>query len=681
VCVCIPRWDSEKEIEDQFSNYQRLMDFMNSQPQMKINVQFATLSTYFTAVQSSSWVSAHTEEGDRAFPVLSGDFFTYSDRDDHYWSGYYTTRPFYKRMNRQLEARLRLAEILYSLCVARSLKIYPTLPDLLTSARRNLGLFQHHDGITGTAKDKVVVDYGKRMLAALEHADTIIQHSSQALLLGNDIVADSLHFSLGESRSSQDSLPKPAIVRLALDGPQTLLLINPLSSPSQRLVYVTVDTHSVLVTDNDNGTVSCQVNPVLGGDGSPSNDHYKLVFLASLPALGLVQYHLWPAAGSQSCSLSSLNSFHYSYQHPVFSEQQSLHESKDISLSTDTMTAVFSSHTGLLLSIARPGAEAVGVAMDIVMYGSRQGKHRSGAYLFLPDGAAGSLLTPDTRLRIAVTTGPVVHEVVSYVGVVSVQQRLGNIEGVEGKSVSVTTFTDIHQEMDKEVVMRLHSSISNDNGVFYTDLNGLQLVRRKTMSKLPLQGNVYPMPTMAFIQDSHHRLSVLGAQPQGVASLKQGWLEVFLDRRLSKDDERGLGQGIKDNKLTAAHFRILLETRAKPLTEVSMTTSSHVTSFPSFAPCRARLSLLTLPSCPSSRWIHFCTLPMSPSPPHNPRSYLTSLPPSLSSLAQSPVISSCSICALTSPDLNLPLFFIAVVTIVLSPLPPSGAKPPMERWS
>ena len=34
-------------------------------------------------------------------------------------------------------------------------------------------------------------------------------------------------------------------------------------------------------------------------------------------------------------------------------------------------------------------------------------------------------------------------------GVVSVQQRLGNIEGVEGKSVSVTTFTDIHQEMDK----------------------------------------------------------------------------------------------------------------------------------------------------------------------------------------------------------------------------------------
>jgi len=54
----------------------------------------------------------------------------------------------------------------------------------------------------------------------------------------------------------------------------------------------------------------------------------------------------------------------------------------------------------------------------------------------------------------------------------------------------------------------------------------LQIIRRKRFSKLPLQANYYPLPTLAFIEDQTFRFTILTAQPLGVASLKEGQMEV-----------------------------------------------------------------------------------------------------------------------------------------------------------
>ena len=63
--------------------------------------QFGTLSDYFNALR------ADLSSTQTNLPVLSGDFFSYADRDDHYWSGYFTSRPYYKRLSRIIEYHAR----------------------------------------------------------------------------------------------------------------------------------------------------------------------------------------------------------------------------------------------------------------------------------------------------------------------------------------------------------------------------------------------------------------------------------------------------------------------------------------------------------------------------------------------------------------------------------------------
>lgn len=88
------------------------------------------------------------------------------------------------------------------------------------------------------------------------------------------------------------------------------------------------------------------------------------------------------------------------------------------------------------------------------------------------------------------------------------------------------------------------------------------MIKRKRFAKLPLQGNFYPLPQAAYIEDEATRITILTAQSVGASSLKEGQLEIIQDRRLQQDDNRGLGQGVLDNRPTLNVFRLLLEQRA-----------------------------------------------------------------------------------------------------------------------
>ena len=43
------RWDGEKEWNDQYTNYQMIIDHVNSHPELNAKIQWGTLTDYFKA--------------------------------------------------------------------------------------------------------------------------------------------------------------------------------------------------------------------------------------------------------------------------------------------------------------------------------------------------------------------------------------------------------------------------------------------------------------------------------------------------------------------------------------------------------------------------------------------------------------------------------------------------------
>ena len=138
------RYQSLAEADIQFENYQKIFDYINANVP-GVEIQFGTLSDYFETTMGRM----------QEAPILKGSFFTYADRDEDYWSGYFTSRIFDKALDRQLE------RVLYAATSMGASKVD------LQESRRALSLFQHHDGVTGTAKDFVVADYAKRIHKAI----------------------------------------------------------------------------------------------------------------------------------------------------------------------------------------------------------------------------------------------------------------------------------------------------------------------------------------------------------------------------------------------------------------------------------------------------------------------------------------------------------------------------------
>ncbi|GAB1607137.1 alpha-mannosidase 2x-like [Argonauta hians] len=519
------RYDKMNEWDVQYDNYQKLFKYMNSQPKWKVTAKFGTLSDYFNAIYKKHQISPGDPPPN--VPSLSGDFFTYSDRDDNYWSGYYTSRPFQKILDRQMENQLRGAEILYFL-TSQALKKhegskFPQIEFMqsLVNARRNLALFQHHDGITGTARDMVVDDYGDRLMNSLLDMKRLTSEAMTFLMLKDKssyiYSKDKPLFDIDERREKHFSVPRKTVFKLS-ETPQPVLFYNSLAQPRDAMVSIHVDTPFVVVRDAKGKALVSQVDLVWPEHDSASAEEFKVSFVASLEALGIAHYTVEKARKSTpGRAVTSEVTFYNSNVNMVHSSLVfAIKKSRPVPfvLENHHMRAGFDGSTGLLRNITfktgadKPGADSDAgagpgagagagggslpssmrnmkkntsgpnlrktgpgglgvdgvthkVAIKFVSYGTRKNSEKSGAYLFLPAGPGADVITTDPFVRIV--RGVLCSEASTFLEGVAHTSRLCNSPGPDGLSLDVLNMVDVRDQANYELAMRVTTDIEADS--------------------------------------------------------------------------------------------------------------------------------------------------------------------------------------------------------------------------
>ncbi|KAJ6251723.1 alpha-mannosidase [Anaeramoeba flamelloides] len=154
----------------QYGNMSLLIQYINThQEKYNMTIQFSTLREYFSDLYSR----------ELEFPVSSEnfDFFPYNSAlGDDYWTGYFTSWPFLKRLIRYSSNILRTADFFWSLS-GLQLDNEQNSQDFenILWLRREMGVAQHHDTITGTSPQ------------------VNIQRAHEQLLHGQSLVKDSLN--------------------------------------------------------------------------------------------------------------------------------------------------------------------------------------------------------------------------------------------------------------------------------------------------------------------------------------------------------------------------------------------------------------------------------------------------------------------------------------------------------
>jgi len=517
-------------------------------------------------------VAAKRKETTIQWPLVSGDnadFFPYADSPHRFWSGYFTSRPALKRYIHACSMVYTAVRQMQVLAGSRSPANATALP-ALQKLEEALGVTQHHDAVSGTAKQHASFDYAQRLAAGQTQAEKVVADSLRVLVGEGPWVTCRL-LNQSQCAATQDMDARGVYITLW----------NPLAQAQSQLVQLPVaGGHNYSVVAVGGGTNGAAVvdSQLYSAEEAVSNYQRfpgfltaaMLAFVAAAPPLGTVTYLIAPIASGITTS----------GHQPVGIVAEAARETSappddaDVTLENEFISLTFSGLTGRLSSMTNKAAGlTTKVTQEFCSYVSNEGDIKSdsvsGAYIFRPDSSQKcspihALLSDKTDIKAVIRGGVVqaVRQEFSPWLTQTVQLAAGDRHAQFVFTVgAVDLIGDDFVARGHEIVSRFTADIASA-GELLTDSNGREMLRRrrdyrptwKLDQTEPVAGNYFPCNSAAAIRDTRAQLTVLVDSAQGVASIADGQLELMVHRRVLKDDHKGVGEPLDETESVTPYY-------------------------------------------------------------------------------------------------------------------------------
>ncbi|TYH29199.1 hypothetical protein ES288_A02G204700v1 [Gossypium darwinii] len=506
----------------------------------RVNALYSTPSIYTDAKNAAN----------ETWPLKTDDYFPYADSQNAYWTGYFTSRPAFKRFVRKLSGYYLAARQL-EFSVGRRSNGSNTF-----SLGDALGIAQHHDAITGTAKQHTTNDYSKRLAIGVTEAETVVSSALSCLTKNN---------SGDKCEESGNIFSQCQLVNISYcppteqDIPQgkslVVVVYNSLAWNRTDIVRIPVNDTNLVVQDSSGNNIDTQYialdNVTIDvrefytkaylGLSSDSVPKYWLLFQVSIPALGWNTYFISKGTKKGRGTVGMVSA---------------MPQEGTIEIGQGNLKMSFSTSSGQLQRMynSRTGVD-VPLQQSYLWYGSSSGGsdfQASGAYIFRPDGESPTVISRSVSLNV--TRGPLVDEVYQQFNE-WIYQVTRLYKDKEHAEIEFTIGPiPLDDGVGKEIITQLTANMVT-NKEFYTDSNGRDFLKRVrdfredwnlTVTQ-PIAGNYYPINLGIYTVDKKSELSVLVDRATGGSSIKDGEIELMLHRRMLYDDSRGVGEALDES--------------------------------------------------------------------------------------------------------------------------------------